>query len=44
VFRAVDGLDLTLDSGSIVGIVGESGPVKRRHAGGLDTAARTRPC
>ena len=28
VFRAVDGLDLTLDSGSIVGIVGESGSGK----------------
>ncbi len=28
VFRAVDGLDLTLDTGSIVGIVGESGSGK----------------
>jgi dipeptide transport system ATP-binding protein len=28
VFRAVDGLDLTLDSGSIIGIVGESGSGK----------------
>ena len=28
VFRAVDGLDLTLDAGSIVGIVGESGSGK----------------
>ena len=28
VFRAVDGLDLTLDSGAIVGIVGESGSGK----------------
>src|SRR5262249_7533964 len=28
VFRAVDGLDLTLDAGAIVGIVGESGSGK----------------
>ena len=28
VFRAVDGLDLTLDDGDIVGIVGESGSGK----------------
>jgi dipeptide transport system ATP-binding protein len=28
VFRAVDGLDLTLDAGSIVGVVGESGSGK----------------
>ena len=28
VFRAVDGLDLTLDTGAIVGIVGESGSGK----------------
>ena len=28
VFRAVDGLDLTLDSGAIVGVVGESGSGK----------------
>ena len=45
--RAVDGVELVVDAGEIVGIVGESGGQERRHAGGhgpcLDRARDRRP-